>query len=118
MTKVGQIMKEKYDKFMEDMNLREEAWAYEKAEFDKMAHYVDGEAKGRAEGKVEGRAEGKAEGRAEGRAEGIEEGLNKGLAKGHKEGVKESARNLKKLGVAIEVISQATGLSKEEIEIL
>lgn len=46
-------MKEKYDKFMEDMNLREEAWAYEKAEFDKMAHYVDGEAKGRAEGKVE-----------------------------------------------------------------
>ena len=66
----------------------------------------------------EGRAEGKAEGRAEGRAEGIEEGLNKGLAKGHKEGVKESARNLKKLGVAIEVISQATGLSKEEIEIL
>ena len=32
--------------------------------------------------------------------------------------VKESARNLKKLGVAIEVISQATGLSKEEIEIL
>ena len=48
----------------------------------------------------------------------IEEGLNKGLAKGHKEGVKESARNLKKLGVAIEVISQATGLSKEEIEIL
>ena len=53
MTKVGQIMKEKYDKFMEDMNLREEAWAYEKAEFDKMAHYVDGEAKGRAEGKVE-----------------------------------------------------------------
>ena len=24
-------MKEKYDKFMEDMNLREEAWAYEKA---------------------------------------------------------------------------------------
>ena len=54
-------MKEKYDKFMEDMNLREEAWAYEKAEFDKMAHYVDGEAKGRAEGKVEGRAECKVE---------------------------------------------------------
>lgn len=42
-------MKEKYDKFMEDMNLREEAWAYEKAEFDKMAHYVDGEAKGKVE---------------------------------------------------------------------
>ncbi|WP_405316617.1 Rpn family recombination-promoting nuclease/putative transposase [Faecalibacillus faecis] len=46
LTKVGRIMKNKYDKFMEDMNLREEAWAYEKAEFDKKAHYYDGEAKG------------------------------------------------------------------------
>ena len=27
-----------------------------------------------------------------------------------------NARNLKKLGVAIDIISQATGLSKEEIE--
>ena len=58
--------------------------------------------------------------REEGRAEGIEEGLNKGLAKGREEGLKEAnlnnARNLKKLGVAIDVISQATGLSKEEIE--
>ena len=25
------------------MNLREEVWAYEKAEFDKKAHYYDGE---------------------------------------------------------------------------
>ena len=46
-------MKNKYDKFMEDMNLREEAWAYEKAEFDKKAHYYDGEAKGLARGKAE-----------------------------------------------------------------
>ena len=45
------------DKFWHDLNEREEAWAYEKAEFDKIAHYVDGEAKG----KVEGRAEGKKE---------------------------------------------------------
>ena len=54
-------MKNKYDKFMEDMNLREEAWVYEKAEFDKKAHYYDGEAKGLARGRVEGKAEGKAE---------------------------------------------------------
>ena len=57
MTRVGQIMKEKYDKFMEDMNLREEAWVYEKAEFDKKAHYYDGEAKGLVRGRVEGKAE-------------------------------------------------------------
>ena len=48
-------MMDRDDKFWHDLNEREEAWAYEKAEFDKIAHYVDGEAKG----KVEGRAEGK-----------------------------------------------------------
>ena len=37
------------DKFWHDLNEREEAWAYEKAEFDKIAHYVDGEAKGKVE---------------------------------------------------------------------
>ena len=57
------------DKFWHDLNEREEAWAYEKAEFDKMAHYVDGEAKGRAEGRIEGRAEGRIEGRAEGKVD-------------------------------------------------
>ena len=45
------------DKFWHDLNEREEAWAYEKAEFDKIAHYVDG----KAEGRIEGRAEGKVE---------------------------------------------------------
>ena len=54
MTEVGRIMKRKYDRFMEDMNLREEAWAYEKAEFDKQIHYADGLAKGLAEGLTEG----------------------------------------------------------------
>ena len=33
-----------------------------------------------------------------------------------KEVKRANARNLKKLGIAIDVISQATGLSKEEIE--
>ena len=46
--------------------------------------------------------------REEGRAEGREEGV--------REANLNNARNLKKLGVAIDVISQATGLSKEEIE--
>ena len=39
-----------------------------------------------------------------------------GRAEGRIEEKKESTRNLKKLGVAIDVISQATGLSEEEIE--
>ena len=68
----------------------------------------------RMEGRMEGREQGLAEGRAEGRAEGME----KGLEKGRMETNIENARNLKKLGVAIDIISQATGLSKKDIEAL
>ncbi|MDE5676879.1 MAG: hypothetical protein K2I55_03630, partial [Phocaeicola sp.] len=45
-----------------------------------------------------------------------ERGLKEGLEKGRMDAKKENARNLKKLGIATEVISQATGLSREEIE--
>ena len=77
-------------------------------------------AEGRMEGRVEGRIEGIAEGMAEGIVKGREEGREEGIAKGRVEGVRETnldnARNLKKMGVDIDVISQATKLSKEEIE--
>ena len=43
-----------------------------------------------------------------GKIEGIKEGI--------KEGKIETAKNLKNLGISIEVISQSTGLTKEEIE--
>ena len=56
----------------------------------------------------EGRAEGLAKGRAEGHKEGMEEGLAKGRA--------EVARNLQNMGMSIEDISKATGISKDEIE--
>lgn len=59
-------------------------------------------------------------GREEGLAEGIEKGLAEGIEKGRVEGIMEekrkSARNLKALGVASEIISQSTGLSKEEVD--
>lgn len=51
-------------------------------------------------------------GREEGKAEGLEEGLNKG----RKKEKKENARNLKKLGVVIDIISQAIGLTQDEVE--
>ena len=47
-----------------------------------------------------------------------EEGGAEGLLKGREEEKRESARNLKKLGVAIDIISKATGLSQDEIECL
>ena len=62
--------------------------------------------------KLEGHMEGRLEGRMEGRLEGRAEGLVEGLAEGHME----VARNMKKLGVPIEIIMQSTGLSEKEIE--
>ena len=60
----------------------------------------EGLAEGRAEGLAEGRAEGRTEGRAEGRAEAN----------------LEAALKFRNLGVAVEIISEATGLSVEEIK--
>lgn len=45
-----------------------------------------------------------------------EEGRAEGLVKGREEEKRENARNLKRLGVLSDIISQATGLSKNEIE--
>lgn len=70
----------------------------------------------------EGFGKGMQQGREEGLLQGIEKGMEKGMEKGREEGRKleriETARNLKKLNVALETITQATGLSPEEIESL
>lgn len=50
--------------------------------------------------------------------EGIEKGKMEGIKEGKIAGMLETARNLKGLGVAIQVIQQATGLSIEEIDAL
>lgn len=69
--------------------------------------YAGGYSKGKKDGIEEGIAEGRAEGREEGRAEGREEGAkSKSL---------EIARNLKQLGVSSDKISDATGLTEDEI---
>ena len=54
-------------------------------------------------------------GREEGREKGREEGLVKGREEGREEARLESARKLKQMGVAAEIIAEATGLSPEEI---
>jgi hypothetical protein len=59
------------------------------------------------EGKAEGRAEGISEGKAEGRTEGIE--IGKGEAN------REHACKMKALGISVDVISQVTGLTTEDI---
>ena len=61
---------------------------------------AEGEARGEARGRAEGRAEGEARGRAEGEA------MEKAKI----------AKNLKSLAVPIDIIIQASGLTKEQIE--
>ncbi len=61
-------------------------------------------------------AEGHAEGHAEGLAEGLAEGMAKGKAEGEKETKEKIAVNLLSLGVPLETIVQASGLSEEEIK--
>ena len=65
-----------------------------------------------AEGLAKGIAEGLEKGMAEGRAEGLVEGIEKG----REEERRETVAKLKALGITPAIISQATGLSEEEIE--
>ena len=66
--------------------------------------------------------DGMRKGRAEGEAIGLEKGREEGEAIGMEKGKKleklETARNLKSLGVPIETIATATGLSTDEINSL
>lgn len=73
---------------------------------------------GMAKGIEEGMAKGMAKGMEEGMAKGIEEGMAKGIEEGRADERLRNARNLKQLGVSVEVIAQATGLSAEEIQAL
>ena len=47
-----------------------------------------------------------------------EQGHKEGMQEGKLEGKQETAANLKKLGVPLETIMQASGLTKEQIEAL
>ncbi len=74
--------------------------------------------KGHAEGLREGRAEGLREGHEKGLREGLREGHEKGLAEGMAKANIATASKLKKMGVDITAIADATGLSTQQIEML
>ena len=63
-----------------------------------------------------GHEEGWNEGHKEGWNLGIRTGIETGIKTGRDEERIKNARNLKQLGVAIEIIAQATGLTEEEIK--
>ncbi|MDP3176855.1 MAG: Rpn family recombination-promoting nuclease/putative transposase [Spirochaetaceae bacterium] len=69
---------------------------------DRMSSEREEREKGLAEGLIRGRAEGKAE----------------GIAEGEQAKALETARRLKARGLAIEIIAESTGLSRDEVETL
>jgi predicted transposase YdaD len=73
---------------------------------------------GLQKGKLEGKHEGITEGLQKGKLEGIMEGIQKGKLEGILEGKKETARKLKARGMAVQDISEITGLSIELIQSL
>ena len=83
---------------------------------------AEGLEKGMAEGLEKGLEKGMAEGLEKGIAEGLEKGIAEGLEKGREKGREEerlaNARNLKQLGVPIDIIKRATGLNEKDIELL
>ena len=62
-----------------------------------------------------GREEGREEGLKEGHKEGKEEGLKEGREEGRGEERLKIAMNLIRVGASCEIITQATGLSAEEV---
>ena len=88
-----------------------ELWAYDKF-WDSVSVertlIDDSYQKGKEEGRAEGMEKGRAEGMEKGRAEGLEKGMNQRSL--------EIARNLLSLGLPVTQITQATGLTEEEIK--
>ena len=108
---------------------KEEEFQYEKslnAYRNTRTVYDTAVKKGLREGKEQGLKEGKEQGLKEGLVKGKEQGLKEGLVKGKEQGLQEgikhgrieTARNFKELGVDIDTIVKATGLTREEIETL
>ena len=62
--------------------------------------------------------EGREEGLEKGREEGIKQGMQQGMQEGKREAILEMARNLKALGASNYMISNATGLSIDQINSL
>jgi predicted transposase/invertase (TIGR01784 family) len=79
---------------------------YDMKEDEISTRMSDAEKLGEARGLIEGELKGKVEGKAEGKAEGLIDGK------------RETAINLLSMGLSVEQIAKATGLSIEEIESL
>ena len=72
--------------------------------------------KAREEGLRRGLDEGMQKGLAEGMQKGLNEGMQRGLNEGMQKGLMTAAAGMKKMGMEIDAITRATGLSREAVE--
>ncbi len=72
----------------------------------------------RDEGLAEGLQQGLEQGLRQGLEQGLEQGLRQGLEQGRAEGVASVVKNLIRTGMDVDVVSAATGLSAQEIDII
>ncbi len=59
---------------------------------------------------------GMAKGKLEGIQEGMQKGIQEGMQKGKLEGIRNTAKNLKNMGLDLQIISKSTGLSLAEVK--
>ena len=114
LAEIGDLRKltpEERELYDEDIKVMRDLYATQKWEEEQKRMEIE---KGRAEGREQGRAEGRAEGREQGRAEGRAEGREQGRAE-----VKlEIAKNLLAMGIPMDKVVQASGLTEEQISAL
>jgi len=118
---LAQLDDEDRTNYIKSMNTERDT--YNQIEYARETGHEEGKAEGLKEGLEAGRKEGKEEGikegREKGRKEGKEAGRKEGLKEGREEGSKDErskiAINLIRLGASYEIITQATGLSAEEV---
>ncbi|MCH5241423.1 MAG: Rpn family recombination-promoting nuclease/putative transposase [Muribaculaceae bacterium] len=103
----------RYSALSEDEQLAFDRWL--KFENDRLLEIAYARKEAIEKGLEEGRAEGKAAGIAEGREEGRAVGIAEGRAEGRVEEKWEMAKNLLNLGVDLETVSKASGLSIQDL---
>ena len=110
---LAQLDDEDRIKYIKAMNTERDT--YNQIEYARESGREEGLEEGHKKGHKEGKEEGLKEGREEGRKEGKEEGIKEGREEGSKDERLKIAMNLIRVGASCEIISQATGLSEEEV---
>lgn len=103
LAEIGDLRKltpEERELYDEDIKVMRDLYATQKWEEEQKRMEIE---KGRAEGREQGRAEGREQGRAEGREQG------------RAEGKLEIAKNLLTMGIPMDKVVQASGLTEEQI---